>query len=169
MAGESRLLVSGDPGDRDARAEQLGLPDNVARRADLRQELARDPEEGEQLVVPLERVEREQERAGRVRGIGGVDLAARQAPDEPGVDGAEGEPVRPARLREQPLELRRREVGIGRQPGPCAEQLERELEATLGGPAILPDDRTVDRAATAALPEERRLALVRDPDRLELA
>ena len=92
-AEERSLLVAGDAADRERRAEQLALAEDVARRADLRQQLARDVEEIEQLVVPVERVERAEQRARRVRLVGRVHAPAGELPDEPRVDGAEGEPV----------------------------------------------------------------------------
>ena len=36
--------------------------------------------------------------------------------------------------------------------------------AEFGGPAVLPDDRVVDRLARVAVPENRRLTLIGDPD-----
>ena len=68
-------------------------------------------------------------------------------------------------LAEEPLELRRREVRIRDEAGALADQLGGQLRAALGGAAVLPDDRVVHRHAGRAVPEERRLALVRDPDR----
>ena len=54
LAEERGLLVAGDAGDRDRRAEQtrLGLAIDLARRAHLRQHRARHAEELQQLVVP---------------------------------------------------------------------------------------------------------------------
>ena len=73
------------------------------------------------------------------------------------------------RAREQPLELAGREVGVGHEPGARAHEVAGKLGATLGRPPILPDDRARDRSRGAALPQHGRLALVRDPDRLQLA
>ena len=72
------------------------------------------------------------------------------------------------RAREQPLELAGREVRVGHEPGPRAHEVAGQLGATLGRPPILPDDRARDRSRGAALPQHGRLALVRDPDRLQL-
>src|SRR5690606_19574332 len=65
------------------------------------------------------------------------------------------------------------EVRIDDEPGALGEQ---RLEpvglhavAQLGGAAVLPDDRAVDRTAGLAVPDERGLALVRDADAGELA
>ena len=111
VAEERRLLVAGDPGDRQRDAEQLRLADDLGRAHEPRQQRPVDAEQVEQLVVPVERVEVEQHRPGRVRQVGGVDAAAGQLPDEPRVDRAEGELVaRRVGAREQPLELRGGEV-----------------------------------------------------------
>ena len=163
---ERRLLVAGDPSDGHERAEQLSLADNAARRDEPWEHGARDREEVEQLVVPLECRDVEQHRAGGVRDVRGV-LAA-ELPQKPRVDRAEGEVACRACVREQPFELRRREVRIGDQAGALADQLHRQLGAACGRPPVLPDDRAADRLTTSLVPDERRLALVRDPDRVEL-
>ena len=43
----------------------------------------------QQLVVPIERVDVEQQRAAGVAVVGHVPPAAGEPPDEPGIDGAE--------------------------------------------------------------------------------
>ena len=95
-------------------------------------------------------------------------MLAAELPHEPRVHGAEGEVARSAGVREQPFELRRREVRIGDESGPLADQLQRQLGTACCGPAVLPYDRAPDRLAAPPVPHERRLALVRDPDRVEL-
>ena len=52
MAGERRLLVARERGERHGRAEERGLADDLGRADDAREHGARDAEEGEQLVVP---------------------------------------------------------------------------------------------------------------------
>src|SRR6058998_3761670 len=98
-----------------------------------------------------------------------MDAAVGELPDEPGVDGAEsqlaGSGLGP---REQPLELRRREVRIRHEPRPGADQVGRQLATPRGRPPVLPDDRAVYGPPSGALPEQRRLALVRDPDRAQV-
>ena len=79
------------PGDRNGCAEQRGLADDAARRDDPRQQLALDAEEREQLVVPVEIVQSEQQRPRRVRHVDDVRVASCQLPDEPRVDGPERE------------------------------------------------------------------------------
>ena len=146
--------------------KQLGLADHLRRADDPRQERALDAEQGEQLVVPRAAVEVEQHRPRGVRDVGDVLPPAGQAPDEPRVDRADCELAgRNGGALQQPLELRRREVRVRDEPGAAADQLGRQLAAPLGRAPVLPHDRVVDRPSGAPLPDERRLALVRDPDR----
>ena len=64
---------------------------NFARRPHLGQHAARHAQHAQQFVVPVERVDVEQHRPRGVGDVGHVGLAARQLPDEPAVDGAEGQ------------------------------------------------------------------------------
>ena len=98
--------------------------------------------------------------------IGHVHPPARQLPDEPGVDRAEREPGATV-LAQEPLELRGGEVRIGNEPRALADQIGVELAAARRGSPVLPDDRRRDRASGHAVPEQRRLALVRDRDRVD--
>ena len=89
----------------------------------------------------------------------------RELPDEPRVDRPECESV--ALLLgslENPLELRCREVRVGHQACAATNEVSWKLPTTLGRSAILPDDCRVHGTPAALVPEERRLALVRDPD-----
>ena len=95
--------------------------------------------------------------------------AARQPPDKPGVDRSERELAGGPGLAQQPLELRRREVRVGDEPRSLADEVDGELGAPRRGSPVLPDDRWRDRAPVAPVPEDGRLALVRDADRPQLA
>src|SRR6478672_2099100 len=57
LSVERRLLVAGDPADRHRPSEQLTLADRLGGADDARQHVARDAEELEQLVVPVQRLE----------------------------------------------------------------------------------------------------------------
>ena len=140
-------------------------PTDSAEPTIARQQVARDAEQREQLVVPVQRLEVEEQRPRRVGHIDHVLLATGQPPDEEAVDCAERQPVARAVLAQQPFELGRREVRIGNKAGLAADELGVELAAALGGAPVLPDDRRRDRLAGRAVPEQRRLALVRDRDR----
>jgi len=69
---------------------------------------------------------------------------------------------------EDPRDLRPAEVRIEHEAGARAKERfvarALQLATAIGGAAILPDDRAMDRLAARALPHDRRLALVRDPD-----
>ncbi len=48
---------------------------------------------------------------------------------------------------------------------PVPDQVMRELDAALGRPPVLPDDRALHGPPRPAIPDDRRLTLIRDPDR----
>ena len=116
----------------------------------------------------------EQQRSRSVGGVGDVNLAVGQAPDEKAVDGAEGQisafrfSARAGNIVEDPGDLRRREIGIEQQAGALGhERLASallEFGAKRRGATILPDDRIVDRPAGRPAPDQRRFALVGDPE-----
>ena len=168
VAEEGRLLVAGDPCDRGPHAGELAVAYDLARPADLRQQRSLDTEELEQLVVPFERVEPKEHRPRRVGHVGRMDTTASQLPDEPGIDGAEREPAGAA-VAKQPLELRRREVGVEHEARAGAQErlVTRRAQrvASFRGTTVLPHERAVERRAGRAIPQHGCLALVRDPDR----
>ena len=116
----------------------------------------------------------EQEGSRGIGGIGRVAPASGQPPQQPTVDSAEGKLARfsggsgSRHLVEQPRELGGREIWIEAQArrGRYAELIPSfpQLAAGLGGAAILPDDRAMDGAAGAAVPNDRGLALIGDAD-----
>src|SRR5207248_8601910 len=76
---------------------------------------------------------------------------------------------RPRNLVEQPRDLGAAEVGIDHEPGAFGDETLGadllELRAHRRRAPVLPDDRVVDRLAGLPVPDDRRLALVRDADR----
>ena len=116
----------------------------------------------------------------RARGVRRVrQVLARELEDQPRVDRPEhGATVSRALAQavdviEQPLHLRRREVWVEHQPRALAHErfvsLLAQLRAARGGAAVLPDDRVVQRLAALRVPHADRLALVRDPERRQVA
>ena len=119
----------------------------------LGQHRAVDAEQPQQLVVPVTGREVEQHRPRRVRHVGDVRGTARQLPDEPRVDRPERKlACRELGAREDPLELRGREVRVGNEPGPLADQLRRQLGAALRRTPVLPHDRRTHRVARCPAP-----------------
>src|SRR3989442_1707893 len=178
---QRRLLVAGHPGDRHAArepAEVHRLAEDAGGRHDGRQHRAWDAEDLQHLVVPCACPEVEAERARGVRRVSGVNATARELPEQPRVDGAEGEVAalrahtRPGNLVPKPAEFRAREVGVEDWAGLPARQaldtLGPEPVAQRGRPATLPDDGALDRSTGHAIPHDGRLALVRDADGGEL-
>src|SRR5262249_16366906 len=176
LAERRGLLVAGNARDRYRRAEDLlgRRAVGLGRAADFREDGARNAEDPEELVVPLERVDVEEEGPAGVGRIGRVDAPAAQPPQHKGIPGAEG---RPARLRaasqpglrlEQVRDLRPGEVGIEDEAGFRAESLlvtvALQTLADRSRHAALPHDRVGDGFARSAIPEDRGLALVRDAE-----
>ncbi len=164
------LLIAGDSRDRDP---VLGLAYDFTRAHNSRQDRARNVDDAQQLVVPFAAMDVEEQRARRIRDVGDVHAAAGELPDEPRVDRSECETFRiDVRVIEKPANLRRRKIRIEDESRTFAEQLLVTLRtqrfAKRRGAAVLPDDRVRDRFAGLAIPEDRRFALIRDPDRSHL-
>ncbi len=90
----------------------------------------------EQLVVPIERVDVEDQRAAGVAVVGHVAAAAGQPPDEPtyrrcrrGFRRAAARPRRPVDRVEQVLDLRAGEIGVEHQAGLVAKESARSPSA----------------------------------------
>ena len=114
----------------------------------------------------------EHHRPAGVGVVGHVDLAAGQLPDEPRLHRAEqqvtalGTRTHAGHVVQDPLELCGREVGVDDQPGLLPDQVGQaaglQLIAVLACAAALPDNGVVDRLAGVTVPDDGRLALVRD-------
>lgn len=176
LAEECGLLVAGDAADRNAAegGDRFDMAVDFTAGADLGKNRARDPEDAEEFIIPRAGAEIEQERAGSVGDIGGVDFSAGELPQQPGVDRAEGEfaasgaSAGAGKVIEQPGEFGAAEIRIEEQAGFAAEKrLESaafEPGAKFGGAAILPDDRAMKRAAGGSFPEQRGFALIGQAD-----
>ncbi len=177
LAEQRGLLITRDPRDRDARGEKTAacrLAEDPRRRAHLGQECHRHAEHGGQLAVPGELLDVEAERARGVGGLGGMDPAAGEPPEEPGVHRAEGQLTTfcpragPTDVVEQPADLGPGEVGVedeaGLSPEERLEPVRLHAVAHLRGAPALPDDGVVDGPAGGALPHHRRLSLIGDAD-----
>ena len=90
LTEERGLLVPGDSGDRNDRAEvpRVGLGDDSTRAHRARHHRAWDVEEREKIVVPDTAVNVEHERPRCVREVGRVRASPGQVPDQPRVDGS---------------------------------------------------------------------------------
>ena len=101
---------------------------NFAAGADGGENFAGDAEKFEEVSVPFAGVEIEEEGARRVGDIGGVDFAGGELPEEPSIDGAEGEfaaggaAAGAGEVVEEPREVRAREIRIEEEPGFFAEE-----------------------------------------------
>ncbi len=181
LAERGGLLISGTAGQGNRLAEPLsrGFAVALAGGSHLGQHRSRYVEQPQQLVVPIERVDVEQQRAAGVAIVGQVQLAAAQTPQEPGIDGAEqdlalrGSRAQPGQRVEQVLDLGAREIGVEHQPGPLAKQrfvsVGLELLANAGTHPALPDNGVGHGPAAGPLPENGRLALVGHADGRDVA
>ena len=142
------------------------------------QHRARDAEDAQQLVVPVEGLQVHQHGAAGVGDVGGVDAAvgaAGEVPQHPGVGVAEEGVARFGGLADavdvlqDPLDLAAGEVGGRRQARLAADGLAVAVAFEGGGDGVgagvLPDDGVVVRAAVARVPDDGGLALVGDADR----
>jgi hypothetical protein len=110
--------------------------------------------------------------------VGDVNLAAGQAVDEPGIDGAEtqlaafGTLPQSRIVVQDPLHLGAGEVRIDDEAGLFAHHVLQpaclELVAVTCRAPVLPDDGAPDRRAAVSLPHHHCLALVGDADRLHI-
>ncbi len=150
-----------------AGADRAELAGGVAH---LRQHGGGNVEQRQELVVPRARLDVEEQGARGVGRVGGVDGAVGQFPKQKGIDGAERQFAvarprpRAGHVIENPGELGRREIGIEHQAGARPDHrlmaFGLQPRAMIGGAAVLPDDRVVNRLAVGAAPHQRRFALV---------
>ena len=176
LAEQSRLLVARSARDLDRAAEQrrIRLAVDAAGRHRSREHTSGDVQLLQDLVVPLQRVDVKEHRAGGVGIVGDVHLAARQLPDEPRFDCAEQQLAALRTLTrawdvfEQPVDLRAGEIGVDDEAGLGAEAFRQTLGlqtvAVFARAAALPDDGVVDGLACDLIPDDGGLALVGDAD-----
>ena len=176
LAEQRGLLVARRPRDLDLAAEvhRVGVLVELAVGHGTRQHTARYIENFQYLVVPVQCVDVEHHRPAGVGVVGYVDLAAGQLPDEPRLHRAEqqvaalGTRTHAGHVVQDPLELCGREVSVDDQPGLLRDQVGQaaglQLVAVLACAAALPDNGVVDRLAGVTVPDDGRLALVRDTD-----
>ena len=176
LTEERRLLVACDPSDRDfAAAEEGGGPEHARRGLDIRQQGHRAFEGFAELFVPFEGLDVEEHRSGRVGVVGRVDTAFRQFPEQPAVDGPEGQFAAFGSFAdafdvvENPQQLGGGEIRVENQPGIvlhviCKARNGLEAIGIGRGPAALPNDGVVNRFAGLAVPHDGGFTLVGDPD-----
>ena len=146
----------------------------AGRVAHLREQRRRHLKQPQQFLIPGSGANIEQQRARSVGRIGRMHLPVGQAPQQVGIDSAEGQlallgaRAGAGNVVQHPTNLRRREIRIEQQPGALGHHLFaavcRQARAQIGRAAILPDNRIADRLAGFAAPDECGLALVGDAD-----
>ena len=175
LAEEGGLLIAGDACDWDAaQSGEGGFADALAGPDHLGQEAGWDVEEAEEILVPLAFDHVEQQRARGVGDVGDVMPAAGEVPDQPGVDGAEGQFAALGAIAdsgdvvEDPLDLGGRKIGVKDEAGFGGDLFSGaalfQSAAQRSGAAVLPDDGGVDGFAGGAVPEDDGFTLVGDAD-----
>ena len=179
LAEERGLLVAGNAGNGYAGKTRNGterrrLAHALARPDDLRQHALGNPEELEQICVPLALHDVEEQRPGGIGHVGHVLLAAGQAPDQPAIDGAEGQLAalgtrpRARHVVQNPAHLGCGKIRVEDEAGLCGDRfpsttlLQKFTQRSCA--PVLPDDCGMNRLARCALPHNDGLALVGDAD-----
>ena len=178
---QGALLVAGDAPDGDGVSQQVRRHFAVQGAGGFHQghQTGRNIQGLQQLGVPLVGANVEQHGARGVAHVGGMNRAAGQAPDQPGVDRAKRQFAvlrqlpRPGDVVQNPLEFGARKIGIHQQAGFGLYHIGQAALAQVGagrfGAAVLPHDGVVDGQARFAVPDDRRLALVGDADGAHVA
>ena len=178
LAEEVGLLVAEDAADGDLRAEYSGRGHAVfiGGWMNLGHKGARNLRLLQQRVVPRAVREVVEHRARRIRIVCRMNLAACELPEEPAVDRAEGEvalfcqSTRTGHVVEEPADLADGKIWRENHRRVLAELLQKigvfaEAFDDLLRLHRLPADGMMDRPSRMAVPEDGRLALVRDADR----
>ena len=181
LAEQCALLVAGCAGNRHRSAEDArdALAIDAGRRLDFRQHSLRHVEVAEEVFVPMELVDVEEHRAGSVRIIRDMRFAAREFPDQPRINRAEqqltllGTLLRALDMVENPANLRCGEVCVNRQTRLLTHLFHEAFRFQCFGNwsrlTALPDNRVVDWPTGLLVPDDGRLALVRDADAGDVA
>ncbi len=177
LTEERRLLIAERRGDGNAAERVVGLAVNLRRGLDHRQHGTRDSDRIEQRVVPVERLEIHQHGSTGVGDVG--DVTPGEVPDEPAVHRPEekvallGSPAQSRSAVQQPAHLRSGEIGCEGQSAPVAEPVLAVLTAELPAEGVrarvLPHNGVLHGLAGMRIPDDRRLTLVCDADRDEVA
>ncbi len=179
LADKCGLLVPEDASDGDACKNSGGESAvDFTAGADLGQDRTRNAEEGEEVRIPIERVQVHQLSTAGVGDVGGVNAGgwpSGKVPEQKGIDVAEeqiaalGGRLGTGNVLQQPLQFERAEVGAKWQAGLCAKPIlalgGRIARDGLGGARILPDDGVGDGRAGVTIPDDGGFALIGDAER----
>ena len=176
LAEERGLLITGNSSDRNLAIKNTGsrVAINSAGGPNLGKDLSRCADCGEQFVIPGLAVQIEEHRARGITGVGDMQAAASQIPDEPGIDGAEGQFATlsffasAGDMIEQPANFASGKVSVDDKAGFIFYQFRLsgffQAFAKIGGTPVLPDDGIVDGPARFAVPDYGCFALIGDAE-----
>ena len=180
LADQCGLLVARDAAHGYLPAQAIGARNAIVSRAvaNLGQHRPRNAERGQQVIVPVLRMDIEEQRTRRVGRIGSVDSPARQSPEQERVNRAEGELARFGALAnaldvvQDPRNLGTREIGVEPQSRLFGHRgfdtvILLRL-AVVRCAAILPDNGIEHGFARFPVPDHGRLTLIRDADRRDI-
>ncbi len=171
-----RLLVANHRADRQTRAQQrlVAVTEIVSAIFHVWQQTGGNIEHFEQLFVPALFVDIKQQGTRGIARVGGMHFAAGQAPQQKAVDRAECQlpGFRPAactrHIIENPGQFAGGEIRIQQQATATAGHFLQPLRLQSSYPVrratVLPDNRGIDRLATAAIPNQRGLTLIGNTD-----
>ena len=135
---------------------------NLAAGTNFRENFRRDIEQAQQFFIPLPRMQIVEQGTRCIRCIRHVAGTAAEVPEQPAVDGAEGQFAAPrtvagaGNMIEQPFQLGAGKIGVEQQAGLFLKQRlqsgRAQRLADVGGAPVLPDDGAMQRATAGALP-----------------
>ena len=171
---QRRLLVSRDARNRHLHALNVACTVDLGGIAHLREHRRRNLKRLKKPLVPAELVDIIEHRPRGVRVVGDMDPAVGELPDEPGVNRAEqqlsplGFFARTGDIVQNPFDLRAGKIGVQHQTRGLFDVVLQpalfQCIADRGGAPALPDDGVADGFSGFSVPDDGRLALVRDAD-----
>ena len=171
LAEQSGVLVARNTGNRNRPVGETrrSMAVHFAAGFHFRQHIARDIKQGQQLVIPLQRVDIKEHGAAGVAGVGHKRLPLREVPHQPGIHRAETQPARfgsrprAGHVIQYPFHFGCGKISVQHQPGFGADGgfvFGADAVAIFGGAPVLPHNRAVYRLAGFPVPHNGGLALV---------
>ncbi len=176
LSEQRTLLIACSAGDRNRCLKQLGIGRTVyaAGRLNLRQHLARNAQNRQDFVIPLQSMNIKHQCTGSIGIIRNMNLTAGQLPDNPAVDSTKQQlacfrPLACTRyVFQNPVQLGTGEISIQNQACLFTEHIgiatDFQQITVFRGTTALPDNRLADRTTGVLVPNYGSFALVRNTD-----
>ena len=181
LAKECCLLVTSSASNRNRSTEdgRNGFAIYTGRRFNFRQHALRNIEITEECVIPFEFVDVVEHRTGSVGVIRHMSLAAREFPNQPGINGTKEQVALfclfagTFHLVENPFDFRSGEISVNQKTSLVLNLIHKAffLQVFSNGSRLagLPNDSIVHRTARVLIPYNRSFALVGDTDSSDIA